>query len=482
MTASRSLGRLTAGGAAVLLALLGAAAIAAVPEPVYVLGAAAGVLVAGVILVRPEAGALLIIVLTAVLPRTVLFDRGLPVAGGSLKITDILLLLTIGGWVVHLVLHHGRLALPSKLTTALLAALLAAALVSLGTANALGAPRKLSLLELRPLLSYLLVFPIVSGVRSRKQLDRGIVVVLVAAAASSLIAITEYVRGAGGAATFADGAIRVQNAVYLYPLLAVIWAVVALAYFRSSRARLAVTLLAAVGLGGIFFTFARGAWIAILTVVPLIVVLLPARGRVRLLIWSLPLATVAAAGVLTLNALSIRGVQNPLSAGLSRLESLGGYRGDVSSEYRIAEWSRALAVIRQHPLTGIGLGNSITFESPMYSAQYNTYGFTFSTYYIHNSYIWFALKLGLFGAAMAIGLVVEVCVRAYRGLRRAIDPSVHMILLASLASVVALAILATSGPHLNIDNATPAVAALIAAIEVTCSRLDADSRRASGVA
>ncbi len=61
-------------------------------------------------------------------------------------------------------------------TTLLILGFLLLALVSLVTADAMGTPRKLSLLELRPLLSYLLVFPLVSAARSWAQLrawDRG---------------------------------------------------------------------------------------------------------------------------------------------------------------------------------------------------------------------------------------------------------------------------------------------------------------------
>jgi O-antigen ligase len=175
--------------------------------------------------------------------------------------------------------------------------------------------------------------------------------------------------------------------------------------------------------------------------------------------------------VVLVNAFSARGVENPLAAGAARIGSIVTYRDDISSSYRLAEWRTAASEISRHPLTGIGLGNSITFWSPEFSPERNAYGFRFSTYYIHNSYIWFALKLGLLGALIAVALMARMCWLAVNTYRRAADSAVELIALASLGSVVALLVLALTGPHLNVDNATPVVAAVIAAIEIT-RRLD----------
>ena len=198
----------------------------------------------------------------------------------------------------------------------------------------------------------------------------------------------------------------------------------------------------------------------------MVFVLMPRHRRVRALRWFAIILVCAGCAVTAFNAVSTHSISNPLTAGLKRFESVGNFRGDVSSRYRVAEWHEAFAQIEAHPLTGIGLGNSITFTNPMYSPDYNTYGFTFSTYYIHNSYIWFALKLGILGALIFVSLLVRVCWLAYRGQRDTSDPRARMVLLAALGSLIAVLILSTTGPHLNIDNATPIVAGLIACVEI----------------
>jgi hypothetical protein len=55
---------------------------------------------------------------------------------------------------------------------------------------------------------------------------------------------------------------------------------------------------------------------------------------------------------------------------------------------------------------------------------------------------------------------------ALAGYRRAREPREEIVLLACLGSLVAVLALSVTGPHLNVDSATPVVAALIAGIEV----------------
>lgn len=415
---------------------------------------------------RPEIGALLIIGLTALLPRSVLFDRGLPLGGGALKITDLLLLMTLGAWAARRTVVPEPARLPDRWTTGLLAVFVGFAVISVITANVRGTPTKLSLLELRPLLSYLLVFPLVDGIRTWRQLERGIAALLAIAGAAAVVALWQYAHGVGAAATYAGGAVRVVDTVYLYPMLAIVWTPALLAFLPSPQLKRATVLLAALCLGGVFVTFARGAWLAIIVAAPLAFALVPAGRRARAVSSLLPIAALVAVALLAVNTWSPSKVGNPFQAGLDRIGSLGSTSSDVSAQHRFTEWRAAGHQIVGHPVTGIGLGSSISYENPEFSAESNTYGFVVSTYYIHDSYIWFALKLGLLGAGCIVLLLARTWFKALRGYRDSIDPRERLVLLGSFGSLTALFVLAVTGPHLNVDNATPAVAALIAAVEV----------------
>ena len=453
--------------AAALLALAVATSFAlTTTSPLLVSGALATLLVAGLIVRRPELGALLIIVLVSIVPRSVLFDRGLPFGGGNLKVTDVLFALTLGSWLAGRATNPERFPLPSRSISTLLLAMVGFGIVGVATAHEMGSSIKLGLLELRPLLSYLLVFPLVSGVHSWRRFERGLTVVFIAAAVSACVAIAEYVNGSGGAATFTGGALRIQASVYLAPLIALVWAPVVIAYAHSARIRIAALALAVLALAGVYFTFSRGASVALIAVLPIVIVLLPPRRRRRSLRWLAAMLAVAVCGILAFNAVSAHGVSNPLAAGLKRFQSVGALQGDVSSRYRFAEWSEAARQIEHHPLTGIGLGNSITFTNPMFSPDFNVYGYTYSTFYIHNSYIWFALKLGLVAALVFVSLLARTCWLAYRSYRGTSDTRVRMIQLATLGSLLTIIVLSLTGPHLTVDNATPVVAGLIACVEI----------------
>ena len=372
----------------------------------------------------------------------------------------------MGAWAAGRVIRPARFPLPSRPVSWLILVFLGFAVLGVLTAHEMGSSLKLGLLELRPLLSYLLVFPLVSGARNWRRFGLGLVVLFAAAAVSAAVVIGQYLSGSGGAATFTGGAVRVQTDAYLMPLVAIIWAPVLIAYARDTRVRVAVAAVAAVALGGVYFTFARGAWLALLAAAPLILVLLPSRRREIAVRWLVFVLAVAVAGVFAFNSFSAHRVSDPLTAGLTRIRSVASYGNDVSSRYRFAEWSEAVHQIERHPIVGIGLGNSISFTNPMFSPKYNHYDYPFSTYYIHNSYIWVALKLGLIAALVYFALIGRIVWTAFSGYRRLTEPRARLVLLASLASLVAILALSITGPHLNVDNATPVVASVIAAVEI----------------
>ncbi len=80
--------------------------------------------------------------------------------------TDVLLVATLSGWINGRGVAGDARWLPSKATCALIGALILAGIWGLHTAREFGTSTKMGLFEFRPLLSYLLVFPIVGRTRS----------------------------------------------------------------------------------------------------------------------------------------------------------------------------------------------------------------------------------------------------------------------------------------------------------------------------
>jgi O-antigen ligase len=437
--------------------------VSAVDLGLTVLGAAV-LLVAAM---RPDAGAALLLAVMLLLPRTTLFERGAPFLGGQVKATDLLLATVVGAWLVRRVVGLDSNRLPARWAMALLAVFYATVLIAMVTAQRNGTALDLSLQELRPLLAYLLIFPLVGSVRSLRDLELGLRVLLGVAAVASVITLVRYFNAppadAGGAYA---GLTRVLDDAFLAPMCAVTWAAAVFPYTRSLGGRLALAVVAGVGLSALFVTFQRGAWVAAVTAVVVTIAALPPRLRSRLL--KVVAAAVAIIAIVALGAAarSDRSGTSPVEAGLERIKSIEFFQGDPSAQHRTAEWSRAGQAIREHPAFGIGLGSGIVFYSPLFREETDTIGNGFRTYYIHNSYIWFALKLGIAGAVAFFALVFGSTYAGWRAFKRSIDPRAKPLLLGSVVGLVALLVLSVTGPHLNFDRSTTYAATLVGLVQV----------------
>ena len=453
---------------AIGIATLGALLIVRV-GPVYAFGTTGAIVVAVGILQRPELGALLILVLAVIVPRSVLFERGIPLAGGNIKVTDLLLGLTLGSWLAGAIATRRQLRLPRLSVTLALFGFLAAALIGVITAYFMGTSPKFAMLELRPLLMYLLILPLVEWAQNTQRLEHGLSVVLVALAGASAIAVGRYIAGHGTAAIYAGTATRVIG-WSSFSLLGLIWALLLLAFTRSPRTIAPLAGLAVLSLAGVFVSFQRATWLATVVIVALAVALMRFGRRRRFIAWTVSLACAGLVVIFALNAVTAHGPGSPFRDAAARLESVGAYRSDVSSGRRLNEWRAAQQQIEQHPLLGIGLGSTITFHDPEFSPQSNAYGFTTTQFYIHNSYIWLALKLGLIGLGLFLLLMIVVArdgMVAYRFTR---DPRLRPLVLGGLLTIAILAITSLAGPQFNDDNAAPVAAAAFALI-IASSRL-----------
>ncbi len=449
--------------AAFLAALCGV--LVAQGDSGFAFGGLAAVVALSLIVYRPEFGALLFLCLVSALPNGVLFDHPIPLFGGALKATDLILVATLGSWVARAAVCRWEVRLPSGATTALVLLAIGLAVVSILVAD--GKPSQHSLFELRPLLSYLLIFPIISGVRSIREAELGLALYLSAAAVACLITVWRYAHGEGQAASYTNGAIRIIDSVLLISaLLGAIWSAVLVPTTRSPLVTAALSGLAMLSLAALFFTFQRTAWIALLGALTLLSLRLAKGMRLRLAMRALPVVLVALVAVVTVNATASRSVHNPLYAALTRFTSVADFNNDVSGRYRIDEWKAAGSAIERHPWSGIGLGNTITFWSPMYSPTTHMNGGMTTTWYIHNSYIWFALKVGIVGAIVFVALLLLQVRRAWAALQTRLDVRRRRLVLGALATLVALLVVSLAGPHLNGDSSTPYIAAAIALIEL----------------
>ena len=446
------------------------------PLPALALAGGAAVVLGA--LASVEVGVAALIAAVALFQRDQLFAFSIPFMGGGLKPTDILLAVTLAGWAARsaaraatrtaaetLSPHTGRrLAPPPHPVTWMLLGFVAWAALSAAAGIMAGNGFKESLLELRPLLQYLLFVPVVASLGSR-SIRRIIIVMLAAAAVSSLNAIAQYLGGGGNEALFTGGGMRITAVPYAYMLFAFIIAVLLRA--GGSRHRLLLYGVAVLALGGLAVTLFRAAFLGLAAALAFATWAAAPAMRRRLLrqAFLLLLALPIGAGAVGIGA---AGSPELVPALLSRMASVSAYERDISAQHRLSEWSAAARTIAANPVTGGGLGARVEFYSPMYDEQQNRMGYWSSDIYIHNSYLWVLAKLGLigfilFGATLAFSLRT-----ALRAIRAAPPGPNTAILVALTACIIATLVAAMFGPLLNTDNTTPFVAFAIAAIHVLC--------------
>lgn len=445
-------------------------------NPLPALAAAGGVAVALGALASAEIGVAALIAAVAVFQRESLFVVSVPFMGGGLKPTDILLALTLAGWAARsaahaatrtsaeaLVASPGRwpAPLPRPVTWLLLGFVAWAGLSALAGIMA-GNGFKESLLELRPLLQYLLFVPIVASLGSR-SIHRIVIVMLAAAAVSSLNTIALYIGGEGNEALFTGGGMRITAVPFAYMLFAFVFAVLLRA--GGSRHRLLLYGLAILGLGGLAVTLFRAAFLGLAAALAFATWTAAPVMRRRLLRQAglLLLALPIGAGALGIGA---AGSPELVPALLSRIASVSEYNRDISAQHRLSEWSAAARIIAANPVTGAGLGARVEFYSPMYDEQQNRMGYWSSDVYVHNSYLWVLAKLGLIGFGLLTATIALSLRAALRAIRAGPPGPDHAVLIALTACIVAALVAAMFGPLLNTDNMTPFVAFALAAAHV----------------
>jgi O-antigen ligase len=379
----------------------------------------------------------------------------------------VLLALTLGSWLVSLVVDRRRVRLPSRGVTGLVLAFVGLGLLGLVTAWTQGADMKLSFLELRAVLALLLVFPVVDGIRRVQDLERALAIFLAAVVVGAAVVTRDFILGRGTLTLFSDDATRVNNLLFVYPLAGIVWSAALLPTTRARAVRLG--LLAVTGISGaaLYFTARRGGWLAALAGALVVLAMLPARRR-SVLVRSLVFMAGAVVGlVLVANSVAERPMESPGASFVERLLSINeGEDEDPSTGHRLAELRRARELVADHPITGIGPGAELTFISPLYNKDLESADVPYTDIYVHNSYVWVALKLGLPALAVFAGLLLVALRQAHDGYRRATDPRARRLQLGAFATMVALVLASFTEPHLTYVGSIPLFVAVLAVSQV----------------
>ena len=334
-------------------------------------------LVAGVVW-RPLVGPLLI---GAGLP---FFFFGRPLAG-PLSVTPPGLTLLVS-WLAVVV--RGRLRRPRTAYDLPLALFLLAALLSLVvTEYPLLSVRELRALIFEPVLFFWLLHTL------RGSPPMALAGFLAGATATAIAAIVQVPTGIGG--TAAEGVLRAQawypSANHLALMLGRAWPFLVAGALAG---RTWIWLPAAlVGLA-LLLTFSTGGWLGA-SAGGLVVVALMSRRQL-----ALRLGGAAAVALLAVSALAIAGV---LPERLNPLRQTGGFRLEL--------WISSLAMIRDHPILGVGLDNFTYLYQQLYLREGAAAEPNLS--HPHNWFLHVWLELGIVGLIAFVWLLTRFWRRAW---------------------------------------------------------------------
>ncbi|HEX5831007.1 MAG TPA: O-antigen ligase family protein [Gemmatimonadaceae bacterium] len=437
--------------------------------------AGVGVLGLGLSAWSAEAGLALLLLAIAGSDRETLFAVSIPFFGGGLKPTDLLLLAVLAGWVVRDARRRRAFprgapgGVPQRDRVLLLLLLLVAwSVVASAHGIARGIYYKDALLELRPMLQYLFLLPLLLEYAPGRGWRLARVLLLVGAVAAGR-ALVLYATGAGEAASYVEGQ-RVRNVAAELVVMALLIQLALILERHDDRWLL--VLLSLLGVAGLAVTLYRSVMLGLAAAV--VTVALLARPAVRWRIAIVVPVLVVAAGVVGLLRPGGTG-DSGLLALTERAASIGDYDEDVSAQHRFREWTAAAAMVRASPVLGHGTGARVRFYSPMYGDD--RWGFWSENTYIHNAYLFTWVKFGAVGMILLFGAVLLTLARAVRAAWRARPGDRRAVLGGLAAALVSALTIGLFGPQFTTDDGVPAAVACIAVIVLLAREREPGARR-----
>jgi len=407
------------------------------------------VLVAGLVLLRFPAAALALLVASAVLVES--GDPGLlppvealyEVAALHLTPQDMLLLAGLGGVLLAFATEDRRPVLPDPLTGALL--LLATAVVA-GVVIGYTAHPATSFGDLfhRSLTAgYIVLVPFlaVNVIRDTRALR-----LFIAIAAG--LAVFKGASGLYAAFGGIGEAVESETISYLNPVpnLIMLMFVLGVVAARIRRVEVPGWMLAGAPIAflALVVSYRRSFWIAAaLTLIVVIIIASRRRGRAVLAIGSVSLA-LAVVGVVAVGS-SDNQQASPL---VERAQTLSpsGFGSNRGDRYRIDERRNVIQNLREHPLTGVGLGVNWAVHYPLAESHDRRYA--------HVAFLWFWLAFGPLGPLAYVTLLAMALWTAARIWRRHPDAVVQVGAMACFGGILALAIVELTATFTAIEPRT----------------------------
>lgn len=427
---------------------------------------------------RPEFGLLAVVFLAASMVPPELVDLRLPI--GGLELRDLALIGMLGLLILRGLVYHS-LVLPWRPVGAPLLVFLG--LAAFSTVYALffqNVESNWAFSEFRALFFYSVFFVAGWSIRSSRQLPivliglflcadfiAGVLILqqslgmnhpLLAAMSSSNWRL--YDMGQTGAAG-SFGMVRIMPPGVTLPYFMMIVALCLIVFTARRRWLRVVLALQFVFLNvGLLLTYTRAMWVAAVCALGLVSVALLLEYRAYLF----RVVAIGVAVILLLLGLLGTGifgnegssiVTGPLAERFLSILRPGDVLESNSLEARAFENEQALRSVSQNPLLGVGLGNSyrkittLQGEASGYRAGSGLEAERISrfTRFLHNSYLYIPVKMGLTGLACFLWFCVALLIQSVRSYRQLDDGRSRAIVLAVLSGFVGLMVWSVFHQH-----------------------------------
>lgn len=332
----------------------------------------------------------------------------------------------------------------------------------------------------RPMLQYALFFVLASAIRTKQQLLRIIMAVMVIAIIVSILVVAQYFLGtsvklffgtewAGPRIEALEGSESITRSMPPgQSLITLMFPLALCLYLVSQKRNRRFFGIACIFLGiGLVFGFSRSAWMSVLCVMPLIWLLMSSKLKLRLAAFYATFLAVVILGSIALGTLA------PGSAGAKFTKATWErflsmfQRSTLSNEgvkTRFIENRVARSKIRDNPIFGVGVGNPLIFRAGI--TKRGTF-FIVPVYAIHNSHLEMRLVYGLYGVLCFAALSLMVVYTNLRICFRSRDPERRAFSVALFAAYIMCLIISFAAMTLlhQVYHITP-IALILACTEV----------------
>jgi O-antigen ligase len=408
--------------------------------------------------------AIVLLVVVVVLPEDISLQYRVPLGGGGIFISDLLLGPLVAAWLASLLTRRTVTATRSPVTLPLalfMVWVMVAAFIGYQSGNEF----KVVLQDLRSLFYYVLFFWVITSIADRRSILMVLKALAVCVVAGFAVGLLYTAMGKAQSTGFvAAGVSRFPGPNDAFLMGAILLAGWVALWPAGQRRPRVLWLLLSVAVVGLMLSFIRGYWVGFVVGLLYLAILVRTSQRVRLL------AGVLIAG--SLLAVATAALQPAVFASvISRALAVTAI-SDRNVQYRFLENQAVERQVRRQPLVGYGLGKTFV-------PDFQRYGIPLEPKtYIHNNYLWFLQRLGAVGLALfAWFMLAFIFPRGgLASYRSEDDPWLVGLVVGTRALMVALLFVSITSPQFNTMSDVAVISVLMGCAEVARRLLDEKAR------